>query len=303
MLPNDLFTHVNEPLWAAGREAYWIENNEFELKQDRFTKKQIAVLKAYYMTGDIEALFVGLKRMKGALDFYFVLNYAPFVKKAEFDYVVRYYCENYLPGKIEDGTQKLNNAQVEFKSYLTGLLCSLKDPFIGQSFLKEMTGLVFGNSYKPEVSYPEFFPLLGQPKIVINPNVLLQRLIPSVGGYLFDKYRHKQQRYQVKVVDYTLSLFSIAETAPFLLEKLNRNDVDEKHDYYPGLNQGTLRMFFANLYGYQHEYDEEEWYAEMDTEFQEELRIKIENLKLGPEFDAMIDMIHRHKGKVINVSE
>lgn len=299
--PNEYFTHVADAEWIQQREDYWQEHIEYRLKQDRFSKKQIQVIKNYYFSGDIESVLKDLKSNKNNFDIADILSFCPFRNKDEFDYIVHYYCEHYLPDRISQGAEKLEHAQSSVNHFLLGLAYHLEDPFTGQPFAKEMVALLFGDTFKPLVKYPESFPLIGQPVLNINPNQLIQRLLPGICDYLFDDIRHVSHSAYIDSVSYCLSLFAYIDTSPFSLALIKDNYCVDK--YNPYLNQGTYRMFFANIYGYMHEYNEPERFGFFDAELQEYLKCEIEKMRLGSKYDAMIDMIHRHKGNVVEMSE
>jgi len=300
---NEYFTHVIDVEWIQQREGYWQEHIEYRLKQDGFSKKQIKVIKNYYFSGDIESVLKDLKSNKNNFDIADVLSFCPFRNKDEFDYIVHYYCEHYLPDRISQGTEKLEHAQSSVNHFLLGLAYHLEDPFTGQPFAKEMVALLFGDTFKPLVKYPESFPLIGQPVLKINPDQLIQRVLPGIRNYLFDGPRHLSHSGYVGSVPYCLSLFSHIDTYPFSLALIEREFCFDQNVYQPYLNQRSYRMFFANLYGYRHESNDPERFGFFDEELQKYLKCEIEKMEFGSEYDAMIDMIHRHEGSVIRLSE
>jgi hypothetical protein len=162
-----------------------------------------------------------------------------------------------------------------------------------------MITLLFKNHFEPEVKYPIIFSLIGQPIIKLNPNQLIQRLLPRVRDFLFNKERHFTQAVLPDTIEYYLSLFPLIDTFPFTSELLDRHDINEELDYKPGLNQRVFRSFFSSMYGYKYG----ENYDTIDPILQKGIKERIENMKLGPGYDAMVDMIHRHQGEVMYVSE
>jgi hypothetical protein len=301
---DDMFSHTRNPEWIALREAEWQEHVEYRLKQDGYTKGQIQAVKDFSFSGDIATLLQKLKRKKFPFLMSELLQYAPFNKRAEFDFVVQYYCENYLAHHVSEGLIKLDIAKGELASYLVRLLYRLENPFIGRMFSTEVINMLFGHEYRDQkIEYPVEFAIVGKPEISINPNTLIQDLLPRFRDYLFDKERHKNYAEYKTMVNYCLSLFPHIDTYPFTLKLLENKYYGDKFDYDPCLNQGTFRMFFANIYGYTHDYNEEGEFGFFDPELQEYMKSKIEGMNLGSEYNAMIDMIHRHKGKVLFVSE
>ncbi len=301
---DNMFIHTKNPEWIALRETEWREHIEYRLKQNGYTKSQIQAVKDYSFSGDIAKLLEKLKRKKLPFLMYEVLSYAPFNQRAEFEFVVQYYCENYLSDRVNDGLINLDAAKREFTSYLVGLLYRLHNPFIGRLFSKEVIEMVFGSEFRDKkLEYPVEFSIIGKPEICINPNILIQDLLPRFEDYLFNNERHKIYADYKLTVDYCLSLFPYIDTHPFTLKLLENKYYGNELDFDPWLNQSTFRMFFANLYGYMHDYNVKDEFGFFDSELQEYMKNRIESMNLGSDYNAMIDMIHRHNGKVLLISE
>lgn len=304
MLTNTLFTHVHDKDWIKLREDYWQEWCEPDLKSYHgYTKKQIQVMKAYYESGNIEALFSNLKRMKEPLEVYEVLALSPFKCKEEFDYIVGYYCEYYLPEHLESGAISLEHTQNYIQKYLASQLSGGDQSGLGNPFALEMSDIIFGEHFKPEVIYPISFPHLGQPVIALNLNTHIGGVMPKIRGYLFDKKRRTTNPISNTTVNYFLSLLPLVDVYPFSLKLIENKKSREERDYTPHKNQYLFRSFFANLYGYMHDANDENVFGFFAPELQADIKAKIENMNLGPEFDALIEMIHRHKGEVLYISE
>lgn len=304
MLTDALFSHVNDPDWIELRESYWQEWVEEELKSYHgYTKKQIKVMKAYYQSGNIEALFNDLTRMKEPLEIYEVLDLTPFHCKTEFDYIVHYYCEYYFPEHLNSDAIPLERTQRYIREYLIGVLCGGGMDGMGNPFAVEMSNAVFGNKFKQKIKYPESFPLIGQLALTLNPNVVFRGLMFKITGYMFNKIKHVTSPVSATTVDYFLSLLPLIDVYPFTLTLLERPNVAEQREYEPYFSQNAFRVFFTNVYGYAFDYDEESEFGFFTPELQADIKTKIENMALGEGFDALIDMIHRHKGQIMYVSE
>ena len=59
-----MFEHTKDPDWLKLQEAVWQEHLEYRFKQEGYTKKQTQVVKAFYLSGDIEQFIAGVKRRK-----------------------------------------------------------------------------------------------------------------------------------------------------------------------------------------------------------------------------------------------
>lgn len=301
---NNMFAHTNDPKWIRLRQIEWEEHIERHLKVDGYTKSQIQAIKDFSFSGDIAKLLDKLKRNKSPLLMSEVLFHAPFNKRTEFDFVVKYYCENYLDDKVNAGLINLESCRKVFTSYLISLIYRLDYPFIGRLFCEETIEILFGSTFSAQsTEYPLEFPVIGKPEIRINPDVLINSLLPVFTDYLFNKDRHEAYSVYKPMVDYCLSLFPHLDTYPFTLKKLENRYYGDEYDYEPKLNQSVFRMFFSNVYGYMHEFNEIDEFGFFDPTLQAYMKCKIEDMKLGAEYDALIDMIHRHEGKVLLISE
>lgn len=297
---SDLFLHVQDTTWQARREAFWDKHLEYRHKLEGLTKAQRLAIRDFYLTGDIETLLVKYKSKKLRLTLYNVLTHSPFKTLDEFDHVVSCFCQH-LADKADIDDVLIKREQEFFSTFLTSTMCFLDDEFIGEFAVTAVTQ-IFGEIYlgNNEIVYPLYFPVIGQPKILINPNNVIRSLTGKVNGYLFNKERHHSHAVYKNTIDYYLSLFPYIDIYPFSTQLIEKKYYLDELGYNPLINQRTFRMFFPRLYGYLKIEGE---YGYCDPELQAYIKSKIEEMQLGKEYDAMVAMIHRHKGDVDYVSE
>ncbi|TAA48355.1 hypothetical protein [Corallincola spongiicola] len=299
----NLFLHTKDKKWIKRREAFWNKHLEYDFKMEGVTKAQTQAYKNYYLTGDIALLLKKVSRKKLPVSMFEVVRYGPFGSQAEFNFVVHYYCENYLADKVSCSDINVDVTKEEIQSYLIDLVNKLDDEFIGD-FAYGMVKILHGEtiSEKP-VEYPTEFSVIGKLSLSFNPNKIIQRLLSKFRDYLFNKQRHKTHYKYKELTGYLLSVLPIIDTLPFSTKLIEKKYYGDEYDYDPYLNQGSIRLFFSNLYGYMHDLNEKKYFGFFDPEYQSFLKDKVEELELGEEFNAMIDMVHRHEGKIIYISE
>ena len=302
-----MFEHTNDKNWQESRQAAWV-NEDLKESDLECTRTQLKAYRNYFLSGDIGGLVKAFRGKKQLLLISEIMKFGPFVKKEEFDHNLEFYLAEYAAEKLEQNIlwYDLSNLEGAFTRFLIHLNFELHDPFVGSPFASSMVDLMFGDHFEPVVNYPTEFSVFGNVQFSNNPDVLFHNFNHKFRQYLARKPAHESHVAYMTRLPYYLSLFPHLGTSPFSLRELDDDDFENVvMEARPSSIQFIFRALLANLHGYKHDYDDDEPkdFGFNDPKFRDELRQAIKSLNLGKPYDDLVDMIHRHKGKIDEVFE
>lgn len=300
-----MFEHTLDEDWQNRRQAAWDREDLDELKSE-CTRTQMKALAQYYQTGNAPDLIRAFANKKQVLLLSEITKFGPFADCSEFHHNIECYCANYAAEKLTQNIMFYDMPALErtFCRSLFNLNFDLHNPFTGAPFASSLVAEVFGDQFKSEISYPTEFSVLGSVKCSINADLMFHYFNRVFRHHLARKSAHQSHAVYRSRLPYYLSLFPHLETAPLSTAKLDNDDFDNiLMEARPTATQFSFRMLLANLYGYQHDCDADEPknFGFANQEFRDELRQGLELLNLGQNYDDLVGLVHKHKGKIYKV--
>ncbi len=307
------YEHVNDPVWIKKRKKDW--ENIFYREMDEQAKYRWKYKEKYYFDGDVDSYIEGnikaSKREGGSvegLDCPHIpegIIYSPAETKEQLIEAIQS-----LVGWFQLNREKVlpRVCSGEMASFLNTLPRFVGTPEVGFSpqLADEMFFWIYGEEYDSNRVFPiPLGPDNWQPKLINYSNIfflIVRRYVWCLfdENIAADKLEVQNFIFESKYQRYLLSMLPYVDVEFFSKELFDDRYISKKGDLIGGY-QLVIRRFFMSLLGYKRPRDKKIFCR--DFEKAEDLKRKILNLNMPPEFEDFVDFINEQKENAYRYTE